>query len=115
MTYFKRVRASQSGYGLPGPTEGQPGEPPAAPRPQAIALGYDPQKDPAPRLLAAGQGVIAEQILALARQQGIPIRNDPLLAAALATVQLDTCIPPELYQVVAEVLAYVYRLRGQAE
>lgn len=80
-------------------------------RPSATALGYDPQQDSAPRVLASGQGVIAEQIIALARSEGIPIREDPLLAAALASVDIHDTIPPELYAVVAEVLAYIYRIQ----
>ena len=89
--------------------------PPKRPaRPQAVALGYTPAKDPAPRVLATGQGKIAEQILAAAQAAHIPIREDPVLAAALATVELDTVIPPELYAVVAEVLAFVYRTQQRA-
>jgi flagellar biosynthesis protein len=83
-------------------------------RPQAVALGYDPQADEAPRVLAAGQGRVAEQILAAARANDIPVHADPALAAALATVELDTAIPPELYVVVAEVLAYVYRMQKRS-
>jgi flagellar biosynthesis protein len=64
-------------------------------------------------VLATGQGRLAEQIIATARANGIPIRDDPVLAAALATLELDTVIPPELYAVVAEVLAYVYRVKGR--
>jgi flagellar biosynthesis protein len=78
---------------------------------QAIALGYDPEKDEAPRVLAAGKGLIAEQILQTAQQHGILIREDPLLTAALSLVDLGAVIPPELYELVAEVLAYVYRLQ----
>lgn len=79
--------------------------------PRAVALGYDAKNDPAPRVLATGQGAVAEKIIALARENNIPIREDPVLAAALATVDLGTLIPPELYSVVAEVLAYVYRVK----
>jgi flagellar biosynthesis protein len=84
-----------------------------AKRKQAVALGYDQGQDAAPRVLASGQGVIAEQILEAARQNGIPIREDPLLASALAGVDVGAEIPPELYRVVAEVLAYVYRVGGK--
>jgi flagellar biosynthesis protein len=80
-------------------------------RPRAVALGYDAEKDAAPRVLASGEGKVAEKIVALAQASGIPIRNDPALAAALASVDLDATIPPELYAVVAEVLAFVYRVR----
>lgn len=86
----------------------------SVPRPQAVALGYNPDHDDAPRVLASGQGRIAEQILAAARENNIPIREDPVLAAALATIELDTVIPPELYAVVAEVLAYVYRVQKRS-
>ena len=96
--YYKRIRA-KAGYDQTGQ------------RQNAVAIGYDAEKDNAPRVLAAGQGVIAEKIIELARQNGIVIKEDPLLVAALATLEVDTLIPPELYAVVAEVLAYVYRVR----
>ncbi len=78
--------------------------------PKATALGYDPKRDEAPIVLASGKGAIAEQIIALAKANGIPIREDPLLAEALAGVNLGDPIPPELYALVAEVLAYIYRV-----
>ena len=77
----------------------------------AVAIGYDAEHDSAPRVLASGRGLLAEHILAIAVQNNIPIRQDPLLVAALASVEVDTLIPPELYAVIAEVLAYVYRVR----
>lgn len=79
--------------------------------PRAVALGYEAAKDDAPRVLATGQGRVAEQIIATAQANGVPIREDAILASALATIELDAAIPPELYAVVAEVLAFVYRLR----
>jgi flagellar biosynthesis protein len=83
-------------------------------QPQAAALAYDPQKDVAPRLLAAGQGAMAERIIAIARQNGITIRQEPLLVAALCTLDIGSVIPPQLYPLVAEVLAYVYRLQKRS-
>ncbi|GAP07861.1 uncharacterized homolog of the cytoplasmic domain of flagellar protein FhlB [Anaerolinea thermolimosa] len=80
----------------------------------ATALQYDAMRDAAPRVVASGKRKMAEQILALARQNHIPIHDDPLLAAALATVHVGEEIPPELYQVVAEVLAYIYRVAGRS-
>ena len=77
-------------------------------RPAAVALAYSPDKDVAPRVVASGSGKIAEKIIALARQHDIPMVEDPALAAALATVNLGEEIPPELYLVVAEVLAYIF-------
>lgn len=80
-------------------------------RRRAVALGYNAGQDVAPRVVAAGQGALAERIIALAQTNGVPLREDPVLIAALATLDLDQVIPPELYAVVAEVLAYVYRVR----
>ena len=76
----------------------------------AHALRYEPGTDHAPRVVASGKRIVAEQILAEARKHGITIYEDPGLTAALATVNLGDEIPVELYQVVAEVLAYVYRV-----
>ncbi len=80
----------------------------------ATALQYDPHSPTgAPLVIATGEGHIAEQIIALAKQNHIPIHDDPLLAAALSEVRLGEEIPPELYMVVAEVLAYLYRVSGK--
>jgi flagellar biosynthesis protein len=86
--------------------------PPSPQRPrQAVALGYDRTHDEAPRVVASGQGPVADRILAAARDHGVPIKADPVLAAALATLDLETSIPPDLYAVVAEVLIYVWRVK----
>ena len=82
-----------------------------SPRKRVVALGYDRAKDEAPKVMATGQGPLAEQILKLARENGVPIKEDPVLATALATLDLEQTIPPELYAVVAEVLIYVWRVR----
>jgi flagellar biosynthesis protein len=76
----------------------------------AAALRYDPQRDTAPVVLAAGDGLIADKIIALGREHNIPILDDPLLSNALAQVNPGEEIPPELYTLVAEVLAFVYRV-----
>ncbi len=80
-------------------------------RKRVVALGYDRTKDEAPKVVATGQGALADQILKLARENGVPIKEDPVLATALATLDLEQTIPPELYAVVAEVLIYVWRVR----
>jgi flagellar biosynthesis protein len=80
-------------------------------RTEAVALGYDDKDDEAPRILASGRGYVGEKILALAKENDVPIHYDPLLAGALASLEIDEVIPAELYQVVAEVLSYVYRIR----
>ncbi|MHC1782840.1 MAG: EscU/YscU/HrcU family type III secretion system export apparatus switch protein [Anaerolineaceae bacterium] len=79
----------------------------------AVALEFHPDKDEAPRVIAAGNGLIAERILEVARANDIPIREDEVLAQALSMVDLEQAIPQELYAVVAEVLAYVYRLKNK--
>jgi len=76
----------------------------------ASALAYEIEEDVAPRVVASGKGLIAEKILAIARQHDIPIREDRVLAEALSALAVGELIPQELYQAVAEVLAFVYRL-----
>jgi flagellar biosynthesis protein len=78
---------------------------------RATALGYDAETDVAPRVLAIGRGVIADQIVAIAKANGIPIHEDPVLVEALSNVQINQAIPVELYEIVAEILAYIYRLK----
>jgi len=78
---------------------------------QAVAIHYDPENDNAPRVIASGQGAVAEQIIELARQHGIFVHQDPALTAALASIDIDSVIPLELYAVVAEVLAFAYRIQ----
>jgi flagellar biosynthesis protein len=80
------------------------------PRQKAVALGYDRDKDNAPKVLAKGSGTLAEKIIEVARAHGIHIKEDPLLIELLASVEIDQEIPPVLYQAVAEILAFVYRL-----
>lgn len=78
-------------------------------RTTAAAIRYDSTKDNAPEVIAAGKGKLAEKIIALGRENGIPIYDDPVLAAALAEVNPGDEIPPQLYALVAEVLAFIYR------
>ena len=85
-------------------------QPPPETRRAAVALKYDAATDHAPRVVAKGRGQVAENILALARAQGIPMREDPDLVQMLTQIDLDQAIPPTLYKVVAELLAFVYRL-----
>ena len=81
-------------------------------RSSAVALRYKPQHpflDAAPRLVAKGQGKLAKRILELAVEHGVPIQHDPDLTAALEPLDVDSVIPPELFQAVAVVLAALYR------
>ncbi len=77
---------------------------------RAVALQYSAAEDSAPKVVAEGSGVLADRILDLANQHHVPIREDPLLVQALASLEVGDHIPPELYQVVAEVFAWLYEL-----
>lgn len=73
---------------------------------QAIALEYDPN-DVAPRVVATGSGFFAEKILDKAKEAHIPIHADEQLANTLSKLDVGEAIPPELYEVVAEILVFV--------
>lgn len=79
---------------------------------KAIAIKYDPSKDQVPQIIAKGKGFLAEKILKIAREKGIPIKDDPILAEALYTIEIGEEIPESLYEAVAEVLAFIFRLRN---
>jgi flagellar biosynthesis protein len=85
---------------------------PVVPPKTAVALKYDRVKNRAPAVTASGRGPIAERILKLARENGVPVREDPDLVQLLAKLDLGQAIPGELYPIVAEVFAFVYRLNG---
>jgi flagellar biosynthesis protein len=76
--------------------------------PKAVALAYDPLADGAPRVVGKGGGPVAERIIDLARERGIPIHSDPGLLSFLMRVDFDDRIPPELYGAVAAVLALAW-------
>ncbi len=80
---------------------------------QAVALRYEPKKDPAPIVTAKGCGHLAEKILELAREHNIPIRQDKNLLQILSRLDLHREVPPEVYRVVAEILAFIYRLSNR--
>ena len=77
---------------------------------KAIALKYERDKDPAPRVTAKGRGAVAEKILAVAREHNIPVRQDKALLDALYRLDINEEIPEDLYRVIAEILAFVYRM-----
>ncbi|MDQ2801073.1 MAG: EscU/YscU/HrcU family type III secretion system export apparatus switch protein [Armatimonadota bacterium] len=76
----------------------------------AVALRYAPTEGAAPAIVAKGDGFIADEILRIARENDVPLRQDPALAGALATLDVGQQIPPELFRAVAEVLAFVYKM-----
>ena len=86
---------------------------PDAPQ-QAVALKYDTEKDRAPKVAAKGRGYVAENILAAARQNTIPVYQNKSLVNMLMALEIDREIPPELYRTIAEVMAYVYRIDKKA-
>lgn len=79
----------------------------------AAALKYKAAEDNAPRMIAKGKGKIAERIIELAKENDIPIREDPDLVEALVKLELNQYIPEELYKVVAEILAFIYRMSNK--
>lgn len=79
----------------------------------AVALAYDRGKDAAPRVVAKGADAVAARIRAEAEAHGVPLYSNPPLARALFTIELGQAVPAEHYQAVAEVIAYVWGLRGR--
>ncbi|MCM1569878.1 MAG: EscU/YscU/HrcU family type III secretion system export apparatus switch protein [Roseburia sp.] len=73
---------------------------------QAIALEYNPEED-APKVVASGRGVVAEKIIEKAKEHDVPIHRDDKLADTLSRLEIGEMIPPELYEVVAEILIFV--------
>jgi flagellar biosynthesis protein len=78
---------------------------------KAIALQYDGEN--APTVTAAGEGAVAEEIIRIAREHGVPLKEDVMLAALLSELELGEEIPPVLYRVIAEVIAYTYLVSGK--
>jgi flagellar biosynthesis protein len=81
----------------------------------AIALKYVREQDVAPWVVAKGRGRVAQRIRELAVEAGIPIQKDEALAGALEMLEVEQQVPPELYEAVAEVLAFLYRADHQAK
>ena len=82
-------------------------------RQAAVALGYSKQKGDAPKVTAKGRGILADRIIEVARENGVPIQSDPDLVEVLAALDLESEIPEEVYAVVAELLAFVYRINNK--
>lgn len=87
--------------------------PPRPGRPVAVALSHDLGRLGLPRVVATGQGDLAEQILALAFANGVKVRKDADLAQILAALDIDTEIPFDALVAVAEILCQVYRANGR--
>jgi len=77
----------------------------------AVALKYDPQK--APKVVAKGEGHVAEKIVEIAEEFGVTLYQDSELVKLLSRIEIDEEIPASLYQAVAVVLAFVFQLNGK--
>ena len=77
-------------------------------------MRYEKGKDSAPRLVAKGQGHIAAKIMQLAKDNQIPVHEDPALIEILSKMNLEEQIPGDCYRVVAEILAWIYKAQLQA-
>lgn len=84
-------------------------------RKRAVAIRYDPGVDAAPRVVAKGQGHVAQRIIELAREHEIPIHEDPDLVEVLAALELGELIPEEMYTALVEILAFLYQANKRAK
>ena len=80
----------------------------------AVALHQAKEADRAPKVVAAGRGTTAEQILEIAFAQGVKVREDADLAQLLSAVDENSEIPLDAFAAVAEILVYLYRANGKA-
>jgi len=76
----------------------------------AVALKYRTDQDPAPKVTAKGEGLVAERIIALAKENQVPIKEDPDLVQILSQVDINREVPFSVYKVVAELLAFIYKM-----
>lgn len=77
---------------------------------KAVALGFDIEKDRAPRIIAKGKGASAENIIKIAQLHNLPIKEDEDLVELLSKVELDREVPEKLYVAVAEVFSFIYKI-----
>jgi flagellar biosynthesis protein len=80
---------------------------------KAVALRYIPDQDRAPKVTAKGSGILAQKIIELAQKHGVPIKEDPALIQILAQLDFYQEIPPSVYVVVAEMLAFIYSMNNR--
>lgn len=80
---------------------------------KAVALGYQKEKNSAPKVLASGKGESAAKIISLAKEHGVPIKEDEDLIEILSKLDLGDEIPPNMYKAVAEVFAFIYQMANK--
>jgi flagellar biosynthesis protein len=87
---------------------------PASAQPRApLAVALDYEAGAIPRVVAVGRGELGRRIIDTAREHGVPLEENPGLAEALSTIELDEVIPEALYRAVAEILGFILRASGQ--
>ena len=79
----------------------------------AVGLNYEPGSAAAPRVIAKGRGELAERLLTIAEEHGVPIRRDPDLLQYLTATQLGDEVPEEVYGAVAAMIAFLWRLNDE--
>jgi flagellar biosynthesis protein len=77
---------------------------------EAVAIKYEKDRRAAPHVVAAGKGPLAQRIVEVAAAAGVPVLKEPRIAGLLANLPPGTEIPPDLYQAVAEILVFIYRM-----
>lgn len=83
------------------------------PKQKAVALRYESAKEDAPRVVATGEGFIADQIVRIALDNGITVHKDSDLVEILSKLDIDALIPVDAFAAVAEILSYIYRTQGR--
>ncbi len=78
---------------------------------EAIALFYDQKQ--APQVIAKGEGVVAQEIITMGKKYGVHLHEDPALMEQLSDLEIGDKIPPQLFFIIAEIIAYVYHLEGK--
>lgn len=91
-------------------TQQKTGKPP---KQKAVALQYESEKEDAPRVVATGEGFIADQIVRIALDNGVTVHKDSDLVEILSKLDIDALIPVEAFAAVAEILSYIYRTQGR--
>jgi flagellar biosynthesis protein len=79
----------------------------------AVALKHDRGKQEAPMVVASGRGSFAQRIIEKAEKNNVPVHNDDYLAGLLSKVSVPSVIPEELFEAVARILAFIYRVNGR--
>ena len=108
---FEKLLPPQLAVPLSANVSASAGAAPVKPLQNAVAINYETSAG-APRIVAKGRGLVAEQIIARAKEHGVFVHESKELVALLMQVELDDHIPPALYRAVAELLAWLYHIEA---